>query len=65
VWEKKQESKTFLNSEIDGIVGVGEKTRIKLISYFKSIKKIESAKEEELTKVVGKKMGKIIYEYFK
>tara|TARA_Y100001934_G_C12317447_1_gene758269 strand:- start:745 stop:1881 length:1137 start_codon:yes stop_codon:yes gene_type:complete len=64
-YHKTLRSKTFLNSEIDGIVGVGEKTRIKLISYFKSIKKIESAKEEELTKVVGKKMGKIIYEYFK
>ena len=64
-YHKTLRSKTFLNSEIDGIVGVGEKTRIKLISYFKSIKKIESAKEDELIKVVGQKMGKIIYEYFK
>ena len=64
-YHKILRSKTFLNSEIDGIEGVGEKTRLKLINNFKSIKKIESAKEEELVKVVGKKLGEKIYKYFK
>lgn len=57
--EKKMRSSPLLE-----IKGVGPKTRLRLLKSFGSLEKIRAAKKEELSKLVGKKLGKKIFEHF-
>ncbi len=61
----EKRSKTQIDSELDSIHGIGEKTKNDLIKHFKSIKRIKSAQLQTLVEVVGSKRASIIYEYFK
>ncbi|MEX0968390.1 MAG: excinuclease ABC subunit UvrC [Bacteroidia bacterium] len=54
--------KKNLISGLENIPGVGKATAQKLLSHFKSIKKIKEANLEDLQKVVGKKMAARIKE---
>jgi excinuclease ABC subunit C len=54
----KRSKKTF-NSELD-IKGLGHATQQKLLKHFKSVSKIKSATEVELTEVIGKSKTKIL-----
>ena len=53
------------NSVLDGIKGVGEKTKEALFSKFKSIDNIKIASLENLTEIVGDKKAALIMEFFK
>ena len=53
-----------LKSELDEIPGVGEKRRNDLLKAFRSVKAVKNASEAELASVVGRALGKTIYEYF-
>lgn len=46
--------KGTLNTKLTEVYGIGEGTARKLLTYFRSIKKIKEASEEELVFVVGK-----------
>jgi len=35
-----------------------------LLSYFKSIKRIQMAEKEDLIKIIGSNRGSIVYEHF-
>jgi len=48
-------SKQSFTSDLERIPGIGEKTINDLLKYFKSLKKINNASFEELSKVVGNK----------
>ena len=54
-------------SKLDYIDGIGEKKRTALLKKFGSVKKIENASVEELTKVQGinKNLAEKILEYLK
>ena len=54
----------FINSELNNINGLGEKTIFKLLKKFKSIKKIKFLSKIELISLVGLKKGNIIYKHF-
>ena len=58
-------SNKFTETVLDTIPGIGEKTKIKLLQEFKSVKNIQEASREVLEKVVGKKMAEKLFEYFK
>lgn len=58
-------SNKFTETVLDTIPGIGEKTKIKLLQEFKSVKNIQEANIENLEKVVGKKMAEKLFEYFK
>lgn len=62
---RKLHGKNALKSELDDIKGVGEKKRIQLISYFKTVKNISEAPLEELEKAVDKRTARNVYEYFR
>lgn len=62
-FHRKKRSKSQITSELDTIKGIGAETKKKLLSHFKSIKRIKEAKEEEIINVVGKSKGAIIWKW--
>ena len=63
-FHRKKRSKSQIASELDTIKGIGTETKKKLLSHFKSVKRIKEAKEEEIINVVGKSKGTIIWKWF-
>ncbi|NNK82142.1 MAG: excinuclease ABC subunit C, partial [Flavobacteriaceae bacterium] len=61
---RNKRSKSALNTELESIPGIGEKTIVTLLKQFKSVKRITFAKLDELEDVVGKSKAKIIYSYY-
>jgi len=58
---RNQRTKKQVESELDHITGVGQKTKEALLKYFKSVKRIKEASKEELIDLLGKsKAEKII-----
>jgi excinuclease ABC subunit C len=53
-FHRLKRSKVSFSSELEGIPGIGKKTTDKLLSHFKSVKKIKNASLEELTEIAGK-----------
>ncbi|OPZ29673.1 MAG: UvrABC system protein C [Bacteroidetes bacterium ADurb.BinA174] len=64
-FHRKKRSKAQVSSELDSIKGIGKETKKKLLSHFKSIKRIKEADEEEIISVIGKSRAKLITDYFK
>ncbi len=63
-FHKQKRSKRQIKSELDGIKGIGEKSKTALLQKFKSIKKIREASIEELSEVIGNSKALAIKEYF-
>lgn len=58
-------SKGFVGSQLSQIPGVGEATSTKLLSRFKSAKRVREASLQELEEVVGGKMASRVFNYFR
>jgi excinuclease ABC subunit C len=63
-FHRNKRSKAAINSELENIEGVGEKTAQDLLKTFKSVKRIKEATIENLAKTVGMARAKKIYETF-
>ena len=63
-FHRDKRSKHQLASELDGIKGIGFKTREQLMQTFRSVKRIREASEEQLSAVIGVNKAKIIREAF-
>jgi len=61
---RNKRSKTALNTELETIPGIGEKTIVELLKHFKSAKRISYAKLDELEDVVGVSRAQKIYNYY-
>jgi excinuclease ABC subunit C len=61
---RNRRDNSFLDSELQRISGIGEKTFLNLMKKFKSLKNIKTQKIEELKQIVGSKKAKIIYDHF-
>ncbi len=61
-YHRKLKSSEIYKSSLDSIIGVGPKTKKKLISNFGSIKKIKETSVEDLSKVIPEKIAKKIKE---
>ena len=57
---KKQREKRITGSILADIKGVGPATRNMLLKHFGSVNNIKTAKFEELTPIIGKKLAEII-----
>ncbi|MCT4589276.1 MAG: excinuclease ABC subunit UvrC [Carboxylicivirga sp.] len=63
-FHRQKRSINFINSELNNIPGVGDKTIEQLYRNFKSFNKIKEATIQNLVSVVGKDKAKRIYSYF-
>ncbi|WP_459210100.1 excinuclease ABC subunit UvrC [Aquimarina rhabdastrellae] len=63
-FHRQKRSKAALNTELEEIPGIGEKTIVELLQHFKSVKRIKEARKEELVTVVGNARATKIYNYY-
>lgn len=63
-FHRDKRSKEALDSALETIPGIGEKTVVELLKHFKSTKRIAEASFDDLEKVVGASRGKKIIEHF-
>ncbi len=61
---RNRRSKNALNTELETIPGIGEKTIVELLKVFKSAKRVANVKLDELEEVVGKSRAEKIYNYY-
>ena len=62
---RNKRSKTALNTELESIPGIGEKTVVDLLKHFKSLKRIRESKFEDLEKVIGAARALKLVNYYK
>lgn len=63
-FHRDKRSKDALNTALETIPGIGEKTVVALLKHFKSTKRITQASFEELAKIVGSSRAKKIKLHF-
>ncbi len=63
-FHRDKRSKAALNSSVETIPGIGEKTLVMLIKHFKSVKRLKLATEKEISDVVGVSKAKKISEFY-
>ena len=61
---RNKRSKNALNTELETIPGIGEKTVVELLKEFKSAKRVAHAKLDELELIVGNSRAEKIYNYY-
>lgn len=62
-FHKSKRSKSSLKSELDEVIGIGEKTKLKLIRKFKSLSKIKELPFEKISDEIGKSKAKKLVEF--
>ena len=62
---RNKRANSLMRNELDQIKGIGEKTILDLLRYFKSNRNISTAKIKDLKKIVGEKRALLIYNYYK
>jgi excinuclease ABC subunit C len=61
---RNKRSKGVIKTELSDIKGIGESTGDSLLRHFKSVKRIREANVDELSAIIGKSKGKIVFDYF-
>ena len=64
-FHRDKRSKAALNSSMESIPGIGEKTMLALIQHFKSVKRLKLVTEKEISEVVGVSKAKKITDFYK
>ncbi|WP_159799889.1 excinuclease ABC subunit UvrC [Flavobacterium sp. MK4S-17] len=64
-FHRDKRSKSALQTSVETIPGIGEKTMVTLLKHFKSVKRLTAAPEEEVAKVVGPAKARKIAEFYK
>lgn len=63
-FHRQKRSSAAINSELEEIEGIGQKTAEELLKKFKSVKRIKQASINDLAKSIGSSRAKKIYETF-
>ncbi|AMO20523.1 excinuclease ABC subunit UvrC [Flavobacterium columnare] len=63
-FHRDKRSKNAIQSELELIPGIGEKTREILLKHFKSVKRIKEATEKEISDVIGLSKAKKIHDFY-
>ncbi len=61
---RDKRSKSALQTSLETIPGIGEKTMITLLKHFKSVKRLALATESEISDVIGASKAKKIHEFY-
>lgn len=59
---RNKRSKSAIQSELLEVKGIGEKTQVELMKYFKSVKRIKEASLDELEVVIGKAKAAVLFQ---
>ncbi len=62
-FHRKVRSKNAFGTQLTTIPGIGENTAEKLLSHYKSVKKINEAGEEDLASIIGYSRAKALLEW--
>ncbi len=60
-FHRNKRSSEALNTELESINGIGDKTVVELLKHFRSLKRVKEATLEELAPVIGLSKASIIY----
>jgi excinuclease ABC subunit C len=63
-FHRNKRSSVALNTELENISGIGEKTVVELLKNFRSLKRVKEASEESLAGVIGKAKAAIVYNHY-
>ena len=63
-FHRQKRSKAALDTELDTIPGIGEKTVVELLKHFRSVKRIKEASKKELVEIIGASRAAKIYNYY-
>lgn len=63
-FHRTKRSNAAINTELEDIEGIGQKTAEQLLKQFKSVKRIREASMESLTESIGRAKAKKVYESF-
>ena len=63
-FHRQKRSKQAIDSELQNINGIGEKTALELLKEFRSVKRIKEADEKEISKIIGSSKAKLVTSYF-
>lgn len=63
-FHRDKRSKSALNSSMETIPGIGEKTMQALILHFKSVKRLKLATLNEISQIIGVSKAKKIYDFY-
>ena len=63
-FHRNKRSNVAINTELENIEGIGQKTAEQLLQQFKSVKRIKEASLESLAESIGRAKAKKIYESF-
>lgn len=63
-FHRNKRSKAAINSELESIDGIGQKTAEELLKYFKSVKRVREASITNLAALIGMAKAKKVYESF-
>ncbi|MGJ8683268.1 MAG: excinuclease ABC subunit UvrC [Nonlabens sp.] len=61
---RNKRSKQAIETELDNIPGIGEKTAVDLLRHFRSVKRIKEASKKELETVVGVSRAQKIIDFY-
>ncbi len=62
-FHRQKRSKSQITSQLDEVKGIGKETKRKLLTRFKSIKRIREATDEEMVELVGHNKTKLIRQW--
>lgn len=63
-FHRDKRSKNALQTSIESIPGIGEKTMITLLKHFKSVKRLSEASEKEISTIIGPSKAKKITDFY-
>ncbi len=63
-FHRQKRSKSAIDTELQNIKGIGEKTALELLKEFRSVKRIKEASKDQISKVVGESRAELISNYF-
>jgi len=63
-FHRNKRSATALNTELETIPGIGEKTVVALLKHFRSISQIKKAAKQSIAEVIGQAKATIVFDYY-
>jgi len=64
-FHRDKRSKSLTRTKLNEVPGIGPKTEKKLLTHFRSAKRVREAELEALTAIIGKAKAQVVYDFFR